>query len=196
MSITNLDRFLPEGTLPFLKIWFGEHVIHIKVTRKRNSKLGDYRKMPDSSHQITINGTLQPHLFFFVLTHELAHLLAFQKYGYRISPHGTEWKETFRHMLTESISVYSDDLKPVILNFAKAPKANFMSSPELVKYFHIEDCEDVSFFIEDLDPGDRFVYREERYTLDGKRKKNYICTNLDNTKKYIFRPLARVEKIS
>src|SRR5699024_2419157 len=142
------------------------------------------------------NGTLQPHLFFFVLTHELAHLLAFQKYGYRISPHGTGWKETFRHMLTESISVYSDDLKPVILNFAKAPKANFMSSPELVKYFHIEDCEDVSFFIEDLDPGDRFVYREERYTLDGKRKKNYICTNLDNTKKYIFRPLARVEKIS
>ena len=196
MSITNLERFLPEGTLPFLKTWFGEHIIHIKITRKRQSKLGDYRKMPDGSHQISVNGTLQPELFFFVLTHELAHLLAFQEFGYRISPHGQEWKQTFRMMLVDSISVYANDLKPIILKFAKAPKANFMSSPDLVKYFHIEDCEDESLYIEDLADGDLFIYRNERYSLDGKRKKNYLCTNLENTKKYIFRPLARVEKIS
>jgi predicted SprT family Zn-dependent metalloprotease len=49
--------------------------------------------MPDNSHQITINGTLEPQLFFFVLTHELAHLIAFEKYGRRISPHGQEWKK-------------------------------------------------------------------------------------------------------
>ena len=196
MSITNLEKYLPENTLPFLKTWFGEHYIHIKITKARNSKLGDYRKMPDKSHQITINSTLQPQLFFFVLTHELAHLLAFENFGNRISPHGSEWKNTFRTMLLESISIYSEDLKPIILKFSKAPKANFMSSPDLVKYFHIENYEDETSYIEDLETEDRFIYRKETYIIEGKRKKNYICLNLDNGKRYIFKPLARVEKLS
>ena len=196
MSITNLEKYLPENTLPFLKTWFGEHYIHIKITKGRNSKLGDYRKMPDKSHQITINSTLQPQLFFFVLTHELAHLLAFENFGNRISPHGSEWKNTFRTMLLESISIYSEDLKPIILKFSKAPKANFMSSPDLVKYFHIENYDDETSYIEDLEAGDRFIYRKQTYIIEGKRKKNYICLNLDNGKRYIFKPLARVEKLS
>ena len=196
MSISLLEKYLPENTLPYLKTWFGDHSIHIKITRGRNSKLGDYRKMPDKSHQITINSTLQPPLFFFVLTHELAHLLAFENFGHRISPHGSEWKNTFSTMLLESISIYDDDLKPIILKFLKSPKANFMSSPELVRYFHIEDYEDESSYIEDLEINDRFIYRKQTYIIDEKRKKNYLCTQLDTDKKYIFKPLARVEKIS
>ena len=157
MSISLLEKYLPENTLPYLKTWFGDHSIHIKITKGRNSKLGDYRKMPDKSHQITINSTLQPPLFFFVLTHELAHLLAFENFGGRISAHGAEWKNTFRIMLLESISIYPDDLKQIILRFAKSPKANFMASPELVRYFHIENYEDESNYIEDLSLGEKFV---------------------------------------
>lgn len=196
MSITLLEKYLPENCLPYLKKWFGDYSIHIKITRGRNSKLGDYRKMPDKSHQITINSTLQPPLFFFVLTHELAHLLAFENFGHRISPHGSEWKNTFSKMLLESISIYDEDLKSIILKFLKSPKANFMSSPELVRYFHIEDYEDESSYIEDLKINDRFIYRKQTYIIDEKRKKNYLCTQLDTNKKYIFKPLARVEKIS
>ena len=182
MSISLLEKYLPENTLPYLKKWFGEHPIHIKITRGRNSKLGDYRKMPDQSHQITINSTLQPPLFFFVLAHELAHLLAFENCGHRISPHGSEWKNTFRTMLLESISIFDDDLKPIILKFAKSPKANFMSSPELVRYFHIEDYEDETSYIEDLNINDHFMYRKQIYIIDEKRKKNYLCTQLDMDK--------------
>lgn len=196
MSIQNLEKYLPENTLPYLKNWFGDFYIHIKITRDRNSKLGDYRKMADKSHQITINSTLQPQLFFFVLTHELAHLIAFHQYGNRISPHGAEWKNTFRIMLLESISIYSDDLKPIILKFSKSPKANFMSSPDLVKYFHIENYEDESSYIEDLSIGEKFIYKKQTYLIEEKRKKNYLCTNLESGKKYIFKPLARVEKMS
>lgn len=196
MSIQTLEKYLPENTLPYLKKWFGDFSIHIKITKGRNSKLGDYRKMPDKTHQITINSTLQPPLFFFVLTHELAHLLAFENYGRTISAHGLEWKQTFRNMLLESSSVYAEDLKPIILKFAQSPKAGFMASPELVRYFEIENLEDESLYIEDLQPGDQFIYRKQRYLLEEKRKKNYLCHNLENGKKYIFRPLARVEKLN
>ena len=101
MSVSTLEKYLPEGTLPFLKQWFADYTIHIKITKNRNSKLGDYRKLRDLSHEITINSTLAPQLFFFVLTHELAHLIAFEKFGRRISAHGSEWKITFRNMLLE-----------------------------------------------------------------------------------------------
>lgn len=196
MSISLLEKYLPNHCLPHLKKWFGDYSIHIKITKRRNSKLGDYRKMLDKSHQITLNSTLQPQLFFFVLTHELAHLLAFENFGNRISPHGAEWKHTFRTMLLESISIYDEDLKPILLKFLKSPKANFMASPDLVRYFHIEDYEDESFYIEDLEIKDQFIYRKQIYIIEEKRKKNYLCTQLDTEKKYIFKPLARVEKIS
>lgn len=196
MSVSNLIKYLPENSLPYLKKWFGDFYIHIKITRARNSKLGDYRKMPDKSHQITVNSTLQPELFFFVLTHELAHLIAFEKYGYRISPHGNEWKYTFREMLHERMEVYHDDLKGIILKFSRSPKANFMASPELVRYFHAEDLKDEQNYIEDLKSGEIFIYRRMTYVIEEKLKKNYLCKNLETGKKYVFKPLARVEKIS
>ncbi|MCW3160659.1 SprT-like domain-containing protein [Chryseobacterium oryctis] len=194
MSIQSLEKYLPQNTLQYLKIWFSDYYIHIKITRNRNSKLGDYRKLPDSSHEITINSTLQPQLFFFVLTHELAHLLAFEKYGRRISPHGNEWKHTFRQMLLQSIDVYEEDLKPLLIKFSKSPKANFMASPDLVKYFHIGKQDDNQVFVEELKKGDFFLYRNEKYLLEGLIKKNYLCLNLATGRKYSFKPLARVEK--
>ncbi|WP_353147742.1 SprT-like domain-containing protein [Chryseobacterium sp.] len=196
MSIQSLEKYLPQNTLNYLRIWFSDYYIHIKVTRNRNSKLGDYRKLPDNSHEITVNSTLTPQLFFFVLTHELAHLIAFEKYGRRISPHGNEWKETFRNMLLESLDVYDEDLKPIIVKFSKSPKANFMASPDLVRYFHTEKQDDRFLFIEELEKGEFFIYRNEKYLLEGLVKKNYLCKNLATGRKYSFKPLARVEKCS
>jgi len=196
MPIQSLEKYLPQNTLKYLKIWFSDYYIHIKVTRNRNSKLGDYRKLPDSSHEITVNSTLTPQLFFFVLTHELAHLIAFEKYGRKISPHGNEWKETFRNMLLESLEIYDEELKPIIIKFSKSPKANFMASPDLVRYFHTEKQDDTLHFIEDLRKGEFFIYRNEKYLLEGLVKKNYLCKNLATGRKYSFKPLARVEKCS
>jgi len=196
MSVQSLEKYLPQNTLGHLKNWFSDHYIHIKITKNRNSKLGDYRKLPDHSHEITVNSTLSPQLFFFVLTHELAHLIAFEKYGRRISAHGNEWKETFRIMLLESLDVYEAALQPIIVKFSKSPKANFMASPDLVKFFHIESHEDNLQFIEEIQKGEFFIYRNEKYLLEGLIKKNYLCQNLVTGRKYSFKPLARVKKCS
>ena len=196
MSIQTLGKFLPDNGVSHLKKWFADYSIHIKITRDRKSKLGDYRKMRDGSHEITINSTLQPELFFFVLTHELAHLIAFEKYGRRISPHGNEWKQTFRQMLHESIEVYTEELKPIIIHFSRSPKANFMASPELVKYFRFESEDGSGVFVESIKKGGEFIYKNEKYVLEGLIKKNYLCVNLKTGRKYSFRPLARVQNCS
>lgn len=196
MSVIKLEKYLPGGTLPYLKKWFGDFFIHIKITRARHSKLGDYLKLKDGTHRITINATLQPQLFFFVLTHELAHLIAFEKWGFRIAPHGSEWKQTFREMLLESLNVYEPDLRPVITEFSRSPKANFMASPALVRYFRLENPQENLIFIESLSAGDHFLYRGQQHQMLGRRKINYLCKNLQNGREYLFKPLALVEKTS
>ena len=194
MSVHNLENYLPENALPYLRKWFAEEFIHIKITRGRSSKLGDYRKKIDGTHEITINSTLEPQLFFFVLTHELAHLIAFENFGRRISPHGKEWKITFGKMIIESISVYKDDLQRILIPFSTSPKANFMSSTELVRYFHIKDEDAKEVFVEELSPGDYFMYQRQKYQVEAHLKKNYLCKNMQTGRKYSFKPLAKVEK--
>lgn len=195
MSISTLEKYLPPNTLPFLKKWFGSHVIHIRITRDRHSKLGDYRKERDGSHQITVNSTLDPYLFFFVLTHELAHLIAFHDYGFRIGPHGKEWKHTFRLMLLDSLEVYPEDLQLILKRFSVSPKANFMSSPDLVRYFNEGTYEEEIFYVEDIPQGQEFEYRNHLYMVEGKRKKNYLCKQLNSGKQYVFSPLVQVRQI-
>lgn len=195
MPISNLEKYLPQNTLPFLRVWFGDYFIHIKITRDRKSKLGDYRKKRDLTHEITVNSTLPPQLFFFVLTHELAHLIAFENFGRKIAPHGKEWKQTFAAMLHESLHVYNEDLNPIITKFAKSPKANFMASPDLVRYFFQGQSGLSSFFVEDIAIGTKFEYRKEIYVLEEKMKKNYLCTHLSTGRKYKFSPMAAVTKI-
>lgn len=193
MSIAVLQKFLPENTLPYLKKWFGNYAVHIRITKGRQSKLGDYRKLPDQSHEISVNSTLPPQLFFFVLTHELAHLIAFEVYGRKIAPHGKEWKVTFGEMLLESLSVYELELQKILVKFSVSPKANFMSSPDLVRYFHIDDEE--ASLLETLRQNDEFLYRKENYRILEVLKKKYLCENIVNGKKYYFKPLAKVKKI-
>lgn len=194
MSVAVLEKFLPAEALPFLQEWFGKYPCHLKITRNRESKLGDYRRMPDKSHQITVNGTLAPDLFFFVLTHELAHLIAFDRHGFKIMAHGKEWKDTFREMLLESLKVYAQELQPLILKFSKSPKANFMASPELVRYFHRENSSG-EIFIESLQKGERFSYRSEEYIIEETSKKNYLCRNVKSSRRYHFKSVALVKRI-
>ncbi len=74
-------------------------------------------------------------------------------------------------MLLESLEVYDEDLKPIIMRFSKSPKANFMASPDLVRYFHTEKQDDSLQFIEELQKGEFFIYRNEKYLFEGLVKK-------------------------
>src|SRR5690606_7486923 len=113
MKFKLLKNYLSEGALPFVLHWLEGENIHIKIKNSRRTKLGDYkydslRKL----HQITIDRELAPDAFFFVLTHEIAHLKVNQEFGRRVKSHGVEWKFTFGEMLVESLEIYPEKLKP------------------------------------------------------------------------------------
>ncbi len=194
MPLSQLSPFLPTGALPWLNQWSKPYSLYLKITKDRKTKLGDYRAIAGRKHQITINSGLDPELFFFVFTHELAHLIAFNKFGRAIAPHGWEWKRTFAILLLESIEVYSVDLQRLLIEFSKNPKANFMASPELVRYFRPKPILEHELYIEDLKPTEGFEFQGREYILNKKLKKNYLCEELGSGKLYRFSPLAKVKK--
>lgn len=193
--LDSLQSRLPLGAVPLLQKWIEGYPLRLTVTKKRTSKLGDYRKAQNGQHQISINGNLEPDLFFLVFTHEIAHLLAFERYSRRIAPHGMEWKITFGKMILESIDLYPHNLQRILLPFARSPKANFMASPDLVKYFESPDPTSTKTYVENLQPHDKFEFKGQSYLLKKKMKKNYLCEQLGTGRLYKFSALAKVEKL-
>lgn len=188
-----LQNHLSEKHYSYIKYWLANHHCRIKLTPHRRSKLGDYKRLTEKTHLITINQNLEQNLFFFVLTHEIAHLLAFNEKR-NIAPHGKEWKKLFGRMILESLSVYPDDLQKILIIFAKNPKANFMSSPELVKYFDKKTDEN-HIYVEELEVGTHFIYQSSTYEVEEKKKKRYLCKNLQTGRRYLFKSCARVQKL-
>lgn len=189
-----LEPFLPKDALPYIQHWREGYDIEIKITKNRNSKLGDYRKIGNQKHKITINSTLHPELFFLVLTHELAHLITFENFGQNIAPHGKEWKKVFGNMILESLSIYAEEAREMLIQFSKSPKANFMVSEDLVRYFRPQPEHSNTTYVEQLSIGDYFIYHNNIYQYIGKMRKNYLCEQQNTHKKYLFKPVTLVEK--
>ncbi|MDR7845755.1 transcription elongation protein SprT [Riemerella anatipestifer] len=190
MSKERLVDFLPLGAFSYVEKWCNGYSVFIKITKDRVSKLGDYKKLKNKGHQITINGGLEKPLFFFVLTHEIAHLIAFEKYK-KIAPHGKEWKQTFRELILESLEIYDVDFQKILLKFSKNPKASFNASRDLEMYFKKEN-RDGALFMENLDEGQIFTFRNAKFRMIEKKKKRYLCTHLDTGRQYLFSPFAEI----
>ena len=96
VPLTGLSEFIPDGCLSPVLAYLQQYKVHLTITRERKSVLGDYRnKVFNKNHRITVNGNLNKYSFLITLLHELAHLVAFEKYGHRILPHGSQWKSEY-----------------------------------------------------------------------------------------------------
>ncbi|NAW50348.1 transcription elongation protein SprT [Elizabethkingia argentiflava] len=193
MNLHFLQKYLPDGGLFFIVKWLKPYACTIKITHSRRSKLGDFRYRLNGPHQISINGDLEAQLFFFVLTHEIAHLISFAAKK-KILPHGKEWKCCYRDLLLESLSIYQKDFQTLVKNFSKNPKASYNAASEIVRYFspHVPE----HFFIEDLHIGHFFEYQRQTFQILKIRKKRYICKNINSGKEYLFNTCVQVRKLT
>ena len=107
---------IPFTAITQVKLYLSSWDVAVKVVSKRKTKHGDYRKTVSGAHQITINKGSNPYRFLITLIHELAHFVAFQEFGYRIQPHGKEWKMTFQKLMLPLINptVFPESLLAVL----------------------------------------------------------------------------------
>ena len=86
MTVEALAPYLPDAALEACHALIQRHRVVLKIVKKRVTRHGDYRILADGSHRITINASENPYRFMLTLVHEVAHLVAFEKYGRTIKP--------------------------------------------------------------------------------------------------------------
>ena len=91
---TDYHKYIPEKAIPFIQFLIDTHNFTLKIVNQRQTKHGDFRKLPNGRFQITVNNNLNPYQFLLTLVHEIAHHVTHQKFGI-VQAHGKEWKTVF-----------------------------------------------------------------------------------------------------
>jgi hypothetical protein len=172
--------------------------VHLKIVNERVTRHGDYRKLPNGQHLITVNSTLNSYRFFMTLIHEIAHLVAFQKYGRAIKPHGKEWKFTFQQLMLPFIrpEVFPSKLLPLLALHFKNPKATSDTDARLAVALKEFDPPNDKNYIFEIPHGAMFrLYNGKIFKRGNKRVKRYECLEVKTGRIYLFQPNAEVEYI-
>lgn len=194
-----LLRYLPERAVEPCFDLIRINEVHLKIVNERVTRHGDYRKMPGGMHQVTVNANLNQYRFLITLIHEIAHLVAFKKYGAYIKPHGSEWKHTFQQLMLPFINpgIFPSKLLPVLANHFRNPKASSDTDAKLSVALKQFDPKTGKSYIFEIPYGSLFrLYNGRVFKKGGKRVKRYECMEVSTGKIYLFQPNAEVEIIS
>ncbi len=192
-------KYLPERAVPSCIELIRVNNVHLKIVNERVTRHGDYRRTADGQHQITVNATLNKYRFLITLVHEIAHLVAFEKFGRRIKPHGLEWKKTFQHLMLPFIrpEIFPSMLLPLLASHFRNPKASSSTDARLsiaLKTYDAQQSE--KSYVFELPLGSIFrMYNGKLFKKGSRRVKRYECIEVESGKMYLFQPNAEVELI-
>ena len=199
--LTALSSFLPEGSFEEVAYYLHHYKVHLTITRERQSILGNYRnKVFDKNHRISVNGNLNKYSFLITLLHELAHLLAHEKYGHRIQAHGKQWKEEYGNILSEFIPKknFPPEIEKLLVQSLKNPAATTCTEPHLIRALKKYDVKKEGyFFVEELPAGSLFKVNSGAIFKKGERiRKRFKCVEVATKKVYLFSPVYEVMQIT
>ncbi|HRB71301.1 SprT-like domain-containing protein [Flavobacterium sp. WV_118_3] len=191
-----LAPYIPEHALDSVFELIKLNRVHLKIVNERVTRHGDYRKHPDGYHQITVNASLNKYRFLMTLIHEIAHLVAFEKYGRNIKPHGDEWKLTFQRLMVPFLrpEIFPNQLLPLLARHFRNPKASSDTDATLALALKQFDPANDKNYIFEIPYGSVFRIHNGRIFKKGaQRIKRFECMELSSGRVYLFNPNAEVE---
>ncbi|MFM2049056.1 MAG: hypothetical protein RI955_1604 [Bacteroidota bacterium] len=197
---TLLQRHIPLPACTSIAQLILFHKVHLTIKWNRQTKLGDYRApRKGEQHRITINNALNKFSFFITLVHELAHLTTHEKFGYRVSAHGIEWKNEFKILMQPFLlmdEIFPNDIKKALHNYMQNPKAASCSDVALMQTLNSYNATQ-NKLVNELSLGTHFSLKDEHriFRLDKKLRKNYLCKEIKSGLIYRVSPVAEVIKI-
>jgi len=196
-----MSRYIPEPAVEICSRWIVNLNIHMRITRSRASKFGDYRPLGGKSgHQITVNHDLNQYAFLITFVHEVAHLLAETNHKKRISPHGQEWKAEFSHLLNYFLkqNIFPPDLVGALTSYMRNLAATSCSDLDLMralKKYNAKKEADIQH-LEDLPQHTLFKLHSSKSKLIFKKgekiRTRFHCLEMTTKREYFVNPLAEV----
>jgi len=191
-----LEKYIPPASVDIIFQWLQQYNIHLKVSRKRSSKLGDYRPpQKGKGHHITVNHDLNQYAFLITLVHEIAHLIVWEKYRNKVKAHGKEWKDAYRELMIPfmEMKIFPDDIDEALKTYLTKSYASSGTDLKLSRRLQKYDAEQ-GLTLEMLEEGITFQLPNGKKFQKGVLvRKRFRCINLDNKRIYLVNPLVKVE---
>lgn len=191
-----LSPYLPKHSLDNVFELIKVNNVNLKIVKERVTRHGDYRRDHSGSHQITINASLNKYRFLITLVHEISHLVAFEKFGRKIKPHGLEWKYIFQRLMVPFIrpEIFPNHLLPLLSRHFKNPTASSDTDVKLSLALKQFDKQNNKNYIFELSYGSIFrIYNGRIFKKGAQRTKRFECIEVSSSKVYLFNPNAEVE---
>ena len=194
------ETYVPEQAVSYCFYLWKQFPFYFKIRKPRMTKAGDYTWIPSKNlHVITVNKNLNKYNFLITYIHEVAHLVAFQKYGRKVPPHGKEWKLTFAELMQPMLSpaIFPDDILKVCRKHFKNPKASTAADPVLVRVLsqYNENNKNEDELLEDIPVGNAFEFRSKIYKKLEQRRTRALCAEKSSGKKYLISMAALVRQV-
>lgn len=193
---TILEKYIPEHSVEPIFELIKINQVHLRIVNERVTRHGDYRKGLSGKHEITVNTSLNKYRFLITLIHEIAHLVAFEKYGRNIKPHGDEWKLTFQRLMVPFIrpEIFPSQLLPLLARHFRNPKASSDTDATLSLALKQFDPENDKNYIFEIPYGSVFrIHNGKIFKKVALRLKRYECLEVSSGRTYLFNPNAEVE---
>ncbi|MCL9809213.1 SprT-like domain-containing protein [Flavobacterium luminosum] len=194
-----LYKYLPEHSVSLCFELIKSNHVHLKIVNERVTRHGDYRRDGSGAHIITVNYSQNKYRFLITLVHEIAHLVAFEKYGRHIKPHGEEWKLTFQRLMVPFIrpEIFPHQLLSLVARHFRNPKASSDTDATLALALKQFDPENDKNYVFEIPYGSTFrIHNGKIFKKIALRTKRIECLELATGKVYLFNPNAEVELLS
>lgn len=191
-----LSRYIPEHAVKPVFELIVANQVHLKIVNERQTRHGDYRKGLSGKHEITVNSNLNKYKFLITLIHEISHLVAFEKFGRNIKPHGNEWKYSFQRLMIPYIrpEIFPNHLLPLLARHFKNPTASSDTDATLALALKQFDQQNDKNYIFELPYGSVFrIQNGKIFKKIAVRTKRFECLEMSSGKTYLFNPNAEVE---
>jgi hypothetical protein len=192
-----LLKYLPEHAVNLCFELIKANRVHLKIVNERQTRHGDYRKGISGRHEITVNSNLNKYRFLITLVHEIAHLVAFEKFGRNIKPHGNEWKMTFQRLMVPFIrpEIFPNTVLPLVANHFRNPTASSDTDARLA--FALKEFDERKpdvHYVHEVPSGSLFRIKNGRiFKKQGLRVKRYECLEVHSGRLFLFNANAEVE---
>ena len=194
-----LKHYIPQKAIPLVLELLVNDNLEIKVKNERKTRHGEYRRLKNGKHQITVNSNLNHYRFLMTLIHEVAHFETYKTYGHYIKPHGVEWKRTFQHLMLPFLNpqIFPNHLLSILAKHFKNPKAS--SDTDLTLSLALKQFDEPSdqYFVFQVPEGGIFrLYNGRIFRKGIKRRKRFECIEVKSGKLYLFNANAEVELLN
>jgi hypothetical protein len=191
-----LARYIPEHAVKPVFELIVANQVHLKIVNERQTRHGDYRRALNGKHEITVNASLNRYKFLITLIHEIAHLVAFEKFGRNIKPHGEEWKITFQRLMVPFIrpEIFPQHLLPLLARHFRNPSASSDTDTTLSLALKQFDQQNDKNYVFEIPYGSVFrISNGKIFKKIAVRTKRFECLEISTGKTYLFNPNAEVE---